>query len=472
MTPTELIDHRRLLVSRDHGAPGRAGGRAAEPGLIRGLNLTMATAVVIGTMIGTGVFLKPAEVAGAAGSVEWALAAWGIGGLFTLLAALCYLELGTMMPAAGADYVFLTRAFNPLVGFLYGWKSVAVSHPASLASYASGIALFASFFWPGLSATVAEVGGFSLRAGQVLAAFAILAVTALNLLAVSTVGRVQTVLTGLKVASVVIVIGVGLWFTVAVPAPAASAARAVTTGGFLAAVTATLWAYSGFHTLLRVGSEVQDPGRTLPRATIGGFAITALLFILINVVSFTGLGFDVVAGSSHVASDLLARAIGPVAGGVITVMMLVSVLGSLNTSALGSSRIPYAMARDGLLPAMFARVDPVRRSPRAAVVVPSLMAIVLVLTGSFEDLTSLFVFTQWLFFALGVAGLFRLRRLEPDTPRPVRAPGYPVLPALFVLIATVLTVSLVVQRPVRSVVGLALILAGIPVYLFVTRRRG
>lgn len=449
------------------------GTAKGAPDLVRGLNLTMSTAIIVGSMVGTGIFLKPSEVARLAGSAELAMVAWIVGGLLTLLSALCYVELGTMMPQAGADYHYLKRAWSPSVGFLYGWKGFALSHPASLAAGGAGIALFAGYWWPGLKVPLVEVGSVTILGGQVLAAAVIVALTAINLLKVATVGWVQTALTGLKVASLVAVISAGLFAATRAGASVPTvepAGSGVTFSGFVAAVTASLWAYSGWHTLLRVGSEVKNPSRTMPRAVVGGFVLTATLFLGVNVALFTVLGFGRVAGSSHPVSDMLLFGFGTGAASLLTVAMIVSAMGSLNVSVMASARVPYAVARDGLLPRQLGYVSPDNRIPSVSVVAMSVLALVLVFTGSFEDLTSLFVFTQWGFYLLAVAGLLRLRRREPDAPRPVKVWGYPIVPWLVVVLASVLTASQLVERPFRSAAGLGLILLGLPVYQWLKRR--
>jgi amino acid transporter len=444
----------------------------AAPDLVRGLNLTMSTAIIVGSMVGTGIFLKPSEVARLAGSADLAIVAWVVGGLLNLMGALCYLELGTMMPHAGADYHYLKRAWGPAAGFLYGWKGFALSHPASLAAAASGIALFASFLWPGLGETLTQVGPLTITVGQVFAAAVIVALTAVNLFRVSTVGWVQTGLSGLKVASLIAVILAGVYAAARASAVAPTAAvPAASLSGFVAAVTATLWAFSGWHTLLRVGGEVRDPARTMPRATFAAWGVTAVLFILVNVVCFAVLGFERVAAGKQPVADMLLVGFGAGAAVLLSVAMVASAVGSLNVSVMASARVPFAVARDGLLPKAFAHVDRDTHVPSFSVIAMSAVALILVLTGSFEDLTSLFVFTQWGFYLVSVAGLIRLRVREPDAERPVKVWGYPVGPLLFVGLATLLTVSQFIERPGRSGLGLLIVLAGFPIYRVLAARQ-
>lgn len=450
----------------------QAGASRSAPDLVRGLNVTMSTAIIVGSMVGTGIFLKPAEVARLAGGAELAILAWIVGGFLNLMGALCYLELGTMMPHAGADYHYLKRAWGPSVGFLYGWKGFALSHPASMAAAASGIALFAGYLWPGLGAPIARLGPVTIQAGQILACAVIVALTAINLLRVATVGWIQTGLSAIKVLALVAVIGAGLYAATRVPAVVpADGPSSATLPGFVAAVTASLWAFSGWHTLLRMGGEVKDPARTMPRANFLGFGVTAVLFVLVNVACFSVLGFDRVAQGKQPVADMLLVGFGAGAAALLTIAMIASAVGSLNVSVMASARVPFAVARDGLLPKAFAHVDADNHVPSYCILAMSGLALILVLTGSFEDLTSLFVFTQWGFYLIAVAGLIRLRVKEPGAPRPVKAWGYPVVPLAFVGIATVLTVSQFLERPGRSTAGLLIVLAGLPVYSWLKKRR-
>jgi APA family basic amino acid/polyamine antiporter len=446
---------------------------SARRELRQDLGFWASTSVVMGSMIGTGIFLMPGVVARGAGSLSWAAGAWVLAGLMSLFGAVSYAEMGAAMPVAGGDYVYIGRAFGPVWGFLYGWKSVMLASPVSGAALAAGTALFFQYFVPGLAEPALRFGGWSPTGGQLLGALLLAAMAIVNLLAVRTVGALQVLLTGLKTAGLAAVVGVAVVYLFrGNPGLTTGMAESPSPqlGGFVAALTAALWTYTGWHQLLWVGSEVRHPGTTLPRALIGGFSATAVLFVLVNLSCFAVLGFARVAASDHAVSDLLQAAWGGPVAAMVTAAMILSALGSLNASLLAGGRLPYAMARDGLAPAGLEYVSIGARVPARAVVYPALLGCTLVLTGTFEELASFYVFTQWLFFAIGVMALFRLRQTEPDLARPVRAWGYPVLPAIFVALCLSLAVSLYLQQPVRSSLGLAIILAGLPYYRMSRRR--
>ena len=448
--------------------PAAPGKDATPVGLARDLGLWASTALVVGTMIGTGIFLKPAEVAAKVGSVEWALLAWLVGGLLSLAGALTYLELGTAMPASGADCEYLKRGLSPVFGFLYGWNGSVVKGPTSVAALALAAVAFTGFFWPSLNSQGWKLGVLRISLGQGAAVLVILVQALLNLIPVRLIGRIQVVMTSVKLLSLFGVLAAA-FFLVPKSTGLVLLHSAPGPGPFLAGVGASLWAYSGWHTLLRVGGEVDRPGRTMPRAILAGFAVTALLFMLVNLACFRALPFEQVIRSRNVVSDMLSSIGGRTLAGWLTVAMIISALGTMHANLFAASRIPYALAKDKLLPRILGVVSPRTRIPVGAVVYKSLFASLLVLTGSFEELSSFYVFLQWLFFGMGGLALFRLRRLEPDLPRPVRAPGYPVVPALFVLGSVVMTLQLYFQHPLRSSIGLMLLLTGVPVFLMARR---
>ncbi len=445
---------------------------------MRALGLWSAVAIVVGTMVGTGIFLKPSEMASVGGSVSVVYAAWIVGGLLSLFGALSFAELGAALPEAGGQYAYLRRGLGPVWGFLFGWMHSTVGESSSAASIAAGFARFFSFLVPAIAAPIFAwhlknpISGnpytFEFTWTQPVAVATIFVFTAINYLGVKLGGRVQVALTITKVAAVLAIVAAAFifghgsfdhfhpWWP--------TAGRFGVIGGFFAAMAAALWAYDGWEDLNRVGSEIKDPQRNIPRALIGGTLLVAGLYLLFNAVCFYALPFGAVASSSHVASDVVASFAGSGAAKWITIAMVVSALGTLNSSLLSGARVPYAMARDGLFFHVTGIVHPKYRTPAGALVFQGTLACLMALTGTFEELTSLFVFAAWIFYALSVVAMFRLRKIAPDLPRPYRTWGYPVVPALFVIGAFALTVNVLIERPVRSSIGLVLILSGLLFY--------
>ena len=453
----------------------------SQPALVRALGSWAAAAIVVGTMIGTGIFLKPAEMAAEGGSVAVVFAAWIAGGLLSLFGAMSYAELGAAIPEAGGEYAYLRRGFGPVWGFLFGWMHSIVGRPASAAAVAAGLLRFWSFLTPAVAAPIyvftvrlpflaTQDLRFVFTWAQPLAVGALVLVTFTNYLGVKFGGELQVVLTTLKVAAVLAIIALGFGVAHGMAAnfhplwPLTADWGAF--GGFLAALAASLWAYDGWEDLNLVGSEVRDPARNIPRALVGGVLFVAIVFMLFNAVCFYVLPFGAVAGSPHVASDVMESFGGHKAALWITLAMVISALGTLNSSILSGARVDYAMARDGIFFRVAARVHPKFRTPGNALIFQCSLASVMALTGTFEDLTSLFIFATWIFYGLAVVALFRLRRLEPELPRPYRVWGYPVLPAIFLTGAAALTISLWMARPLRSTMGLLLILSGLMFYRY------
>ena len=450
-------------------------------GLVRALGPWATAAIVVGTMLGTGIFLKPSEMAAEGKSVGIVFAAWIVGGLLSLFGALSYAELGASIPEAGGEYAYLRRGFGPMWGFLFGWMHSIVGRPASAAAIAAGLLRFWGFLVPAVGLPLYTFhfqlpflapGGseFAFTWAQPLAVGALLVMTFINYLGVRFGGQVQVALTLLKVSSVLALIFLGFGLG---PGQAArfqpwlpASLQWGTFAGFLAALAASLWAYDGWEDLNLVGSEVSDPQKNIPRALVGGVLFVAAVYLLFSAVCFYVLPFDAVSASKHVASDVVESFAGRRAALWITLAMVVSALGTLNSSVLSGARVDYAMARDGLFFRLAAAVHPKFRTPGNALIFQCSLASVMALTGSFEDLTSLFIFATWIFYGLSVIAMFRLRRIEPDLPRPYRAWGYPLLPAIFIAGAIALTLSLWIARPVRSSIGLALILFGLLFYRY------
>ena len=454
------------------------GGSRLE--LVRGLGAWASTAIVVGTMIGTGIFLKPAEMAREGRTVAVVFAAWIVGAILSIFGALSYAELGAAMPEAGGEYAYMRRGFGPVWGFLFGWMHSIVGRPASASSIAAGIMRFMSFLIPAVAAPIFTVHiavpgltgwikpyDFVFTWAQPLAVAWLLAMTGVNYLGVRLGGGVQVVLTVIKVLSVIAVIGVAFFVPLGNHASDPiwpSVYNSSLVGAFLAALAAALWAYDGWEDLNLVGSEIENPQRNFPRALVGGVGLVAVIYLLFSVACLRVLPFASVASSTHVASDVVASAAGASAATLVTIAMVISAIGSLNSSVLSGARVPYAMARDGVFFKVADGIHPKYRTPGRALIFQGILASIMALTGTFEELTNLFIFAGWIFYGLAVVALFRLRRTEPDLPRPYRCWGYPWVPGIFVAGALALTVSLWLDRPGRSSIGLLLIIAGLPFY--------
>ncbi len=452
--------------------------------LVRGLGAWASAAIVVGTMIGTGIFLKPAEMAREGRFVSIVFAAWVVGGVLSLFGALAFAELGAMIPEAGGEYAYLRRGFGPLWGFLFGWMHSIVGRPSSLSSIAAGLVRFLGFLIPaiggpiftlhiavpGLTRWIAPYD-FVFTWAQPLAVFWIVGMTGVNYLGVRLGGAVQVFLTAIKITSVAIVIGVA-FFAPGAPAGTTpdpiwpSALSGGVFSAFLAALAAALWAYDGWEDLNLVGSEVENPAKNFPRALVGGVTVVALIYFLFSAACLKVLPFAAVAASPHIASDVVEHVAGRGAAAWITIAMVISALGSMNSSVLSGARPTYAMARDRLFFKVADGVNPKYRTPGRALIFQCVLASLMALTGTFEELTSLFIFAGWIFYGLAVVALFRMRKTEPDMPRPYRCWGYPWVPGLFVAGALALTVNIWLERPGRSSIGLLLILVGVPFYRY------
>ena len=454
------------------GETSEPASRAAAPSeLVRGLGPWQATAVVVSTIIGTGVFLVAGPMARAAGSFDLFLLTWIAGSVIALSGALCFAELGAALPAAGGLYCYLGRGLGPVWGFMYGWMQAVLGSPVGFATIAAGFVRFASYLLPQLDKpwVTFQVGhlSFTLDTAQPLAALVVLCMTALNCLSVRIGGGVQMFLGSLKIGAIgVIIVAAALWSGAAAgtspPAPILHSTTAI--GALLTAMVPVMWAYNGFQNLGCLGAEVREPGKNIPLAILGGMLIVGALYVVLDVLYFHVLPFAQVALSEHVASDAVQVLFGRSGADWLTLAMGISALATLHAVIMAESRITYALSRSGLFFEFAARVQPRFRSPQGALLFLGGLGAVIALTGTFEQLFSLYIFAIWIFFALGALALLRLRATEPDLPRPYRTWGYPWTPLLFLTAALALTTNLWLDQPVRSSIGLLMILAGLPCY--------
>ncbi len=448
-----------------------AANRRESPHLIRGLGLRSAAAIVIGDMIGTGVFLVTSDMARAVGSISLVFAAWIIGGLIVLFGAFCYAELGAAFPKAGGNYVYLNRGLGPLWGFLFGWMSSFLDRPVAMATLAAGFLRFLGFLFPVVATPLftARFGRyeFGFTAAQPLAALVVIAATAVNYLSVRFGGSIQVLLTSLKMGAILLIVVAGVLFGTQESirmAPSVAPFGLGVIGAVLTALVPVMWAFNGFNDLGDLGEEIEHPEKNIPRAIILGLLTVGGLYLLANVAYFQVLPFSAIAQSQHVASDVVQSFAGSRGARWLTLAMAISALGALHVVVLTGARIPFAMARDGVFFQFAQRIHPTFRTPSGSLIFLGSIGAVLALSGTYEELYSLFVFAVWIFFALTAIAVLRLRKTEPDLTRPYRAWGYPVTPLIFLIAAIALTANLWMVRPVRSSLGLAVILAGIPFY--------
>jgi basic amino acid/polyamine antiporter, APA family len=455
--------------------------RPQSSDLIRGLGVWSAVAIVIGDTIGTGIFLVSSDMARAVGSVSLVFAAWLIGGLIVLFGAFCYAELGAAFPKAGGPYVYLNRGLGPLWGFLFGWMSSFLERPVAMATLAAGFLRFLGFIFPVVATPLftSHIGRyeFTLTAAQPLAALVVVAVIAINYLSVRLSGDIQVLLTSLKIGAILVIVVAGILFgkphaiaAASLGTPAGSGPLGFgpiswrTIGAVLTALVPAMWAYNGFNDLGDLGEEIQHPEKNIPRAIILGLLTVGGLYLLANVVYFRILPFAALAQSQHVASDVVQSFAGSRGAAWLTIAMAISALGALHVVVLTGARIPYAMARDGVFFQFATRLHPSFRTPSGSLVFLGSIAALLALSGTYEELYSLFVFAVWIFFALTAIALLCLRKKEPNLSRPYCAWGYPLTPLVFLLAAIALTANLWMVRPVRSSLGMLVILGGIPFF--------
>lgn len=442
--------------------------------LARDLGVSHATAIVVGTIIGSGIFLVPAEMMQAVGSAGLVYLAWFVGGLLSFFGALTYAELGAMKPQAGGEYVYVRDAYGPLPGFLYAWTWFVIAKPASIASVTTGLVrILGTFSSFSFFANPVVTAPFTITYGTLVAIAATVLISALNYIGVRKAGNFQLIFTLLKVAIVLFVVVVAFHFAGGSWSNFKTGYERALGGvpGFMAALVAALWAYDGWNDLNMVAGEVRRPERSIPIALVAGVAIVAALYMLLNAAVQYVMPATMVAASPRPASTATALAVGRWGAGLVSAGMALSMLVTLNGTIMSGARVPYAVARDGYFFNALAEVHPRFRTPSTALIVQAGLSILLLLSaGSFRQLFSLAIFAEWLFYMIASSTVFVFRRREPDAARPYKTWGYPVVPALFILASALLLYYTFTENLAYSGIGSLVILAGIPLFLFFQRR--
>jgi len=472
--------------------------------LVRGLGLIAAISVIIGNVIGTGVFLKARVMTCNVGTPTWVIIAWVAAGLLSLAGALTYAELTAMKPQAGGEYVFLRDAYGRLSSFLFGWMQMFVAKPGSQAAAGMAFAIGMNDFLDkqlafGLYSTSLFGISIEITSLQIVAIMVIVIFTTLNCASVSVSGQIATILTGVKIFLILFVsLGAFIWVTgdfshfsmMNSGGACEGVADAVNfghpgytfAGGFGAAMLGALWGYDGWNNLTFVAGEVKNPNRNIPLAIIGSTILVILLYVIAQVAYFYVLDPTAIASvptSSSVAKHVVSMFFGGnaqsfavgVSVAIFTVGLMLSSLGTLHTSILAGARVPYAMANDGLMFESLGRLS-ATHVPVKALIVQGIWACILALSGSFDTLTDYVIFGSWIFYALVTSSIFVFRKKYPDLERPYKAFGYPVVPIVFLLVAGWLLISTMVTAPTQSFIGIGLILLGLPVYYYLNNRSG
>ncbi|HJS73795.1 MAG TPA: amino acid permease [Vicinamibacteria bacterium] len=441
-----------------------ASASESRPHLVRDLNLAHALAINAGTMIGTGIFIVPQSIAASVETAGWILGVWVVASLLAMLGAFTYAELGAAIPRAGGDYVYIRDAFGRRAGFLFGWTQLLVARSGSIAALAAGVSI--------------QLGDFLNlgTGGQKIAALAAIALlTGINIRGVRSGGNVQVLFTVLKIGALLLLIS--LAFT-SDSGSAANFSPLFSPGielGFIGlfglALVDALWAYDGWNDVNLTAGEVKDPKRNIPRAMLGSIGLVMLVYMLANLAYLYILPASSQAASERVAADVARAVLGDSGARFINLAILLSMFGALNGSILSGARIFYAMADDGLFFRKFASVHPRFFTPAVALVGQALWAAVLVAFAVYRQLTTYVVFASWVFYALSSLALIRLRRTRPDLDRPYRAWGYPYSQILFVIAATGIILNTLWVSPRESMIGLAIIALGVPVFWIWESRR-
>ncbi len=452
-------------------APQKAPG-AAQQELPRVLTSTHALSIVVGIIIGTGIFLVPHEIMAAVGNSRMVYGVWILAGLLSLFGAMTYAEVAALRPRVGGEYAFLHDAYGPLTAFLYTWTWTTIARPASIATIAAGLMRILGAFPLFTFLDDRTVAG--LDWGQILAILIVWLITVLNIVSTRDSALVQTLLTWLKVAMIVVI----AWICFAGMRHSAwshfhSVYHHAQGGftGFMVALIAALWAFDGWSDVSQLAGEVKQPQRSMPLALIGGVLIVGSLYMLTNAAIQYVLPARAIAISQRPATDAMQRVAGSLGASLVAAGMVVSIGAALVGSSLAGARVPFAAARDHLFPSVLGAIHPRFHTPWASLLLQSTLSTLLLLAiGRYQALFSLTIIAEWLFYSLTAATVFVFRVREPGAARPYRVTGYPVVPALFLLAAAVLLAFSFLNQPRASFAGMLFVLCGVPLHFLLQRR--
>jgi basic amino acid/polyamine antiporter, APA family len=431
--------------------------------LARELTLYGLIMVSIGSCIGSGIFVTPAQIAGLVPSSWFIIAVWAVGGIITLTGALTFGELGAMFPRAGGIYIFLREAYGDWSGFLYGWSYLLIITSGSIAVLSLAFSYYLSFFIP------------MEHTGKIITSIiVIISLTTLNILRAKFGEMFSNVFTGLKIIGILLIVGIGLIYgnsSLSFSAEASQQAGTVTLANFGVALIGVLFSYGGWQHASFLAGETGNPSRNVPIAMITGAIVVTTIYLLVNLSYMFLLPVSKIAVSEKVAAEATGM-IFPFSGMLIAAIIAISTLGTIGIYTLSSPRIYYAMADDGLFFRGIAKVHSRFRTPVYAIVIQSVWSVVLLLFwGTFEDLITYTMTVEWIFFGLAASGIFIFRRRMKNTMRSYKTPGYPVTPLIFIGIIIWFVINIIVNKPLHAGISLGFMVLGLPFYFFFRKRK-
>lgn len=452
--------------------------RINSDGLRRNLSLFDSSMIMVGIVLGSGIFLTTGIMAKVLPSSSLILLAWVVGGLITLAGAMTYAELGALYPEAGGQYVYLKEAYGSSIGFLFGWMMLLIYMTGAIAGLAVAFAEYTGYFFPGLSLDsiilFKELKLFdmnihiSISAGQIVGISIVILLSAINIIGTGLGKIVQNIFTILKIGLISCIVVLGFLIGSGNPIDFSLNPSMVSTGqlisGFGIALIAVFWAFDGWNSINFVGGEIKNPKKNLPLTLIWGTLLITVLYILINYLYLYALPLNEMAGVVRIGEKATSSLFGGTTGAIISVIVLISIFSSLNGSIIAGPRVYYAMARDGLFFKRVGRVHPTFKTPAFSIFIQGLLACILTLTGTFEQLLTFVMFISIVFWIAAAFAVFTFRKKFPDTPRPYKVWGYPYVPILFIIASMGILINTIIEKPVESLAGLLITISGFPVY--------
>jgi len=449
-----------------------------HPSLLPKLNLFDATLLIIGAVVGSGIFLTSGIIAQSLPSPGWILFVWFLGMILTLFGGITLAELGTMFPEAGGQYVYLKEAYGPFAGFMFGWIWILAVQTGGIAALSVGFAEYLSYFFPTLSLQhfIIEFQFINISFGQVIAIISIILLTTVNLFGIKSGSSIQIFFTVIKILAIGVLIVAGLYFS-ADSNQVASVSEQIsmpTGAGLWAAVgvslIAILWTFDGWYAVNIVASEIKNVKRNLPISIILGITLIGFIYLLVNWFYVQALPMSEMAGTLRIGEKAVSYLFGNQMGTAMSALILISIFGCLSATIIYGPRIFYAMSKDKLFFKSLGYVHPKYHTPTKAIIWQGVWASVLCLTGTYEQLYTYVVFAMLLFYVALAIAIFVLRKKRPETKRPYKVWGYPVVPVFFGLAMLWIMINTLIEKPVESMIGLFLIVTGLPVYYYWKRK--